>query len=257
MGLIRMTEIIQQKLNEIEAMEHVRILHCVESGSRAWGFASPDSDYDVRFIYVRPLEDYLRLEKTRDVIEWQLDETLDVNGWDLQKALRLLHKSNPTLFEWNGSPIVYRTTEAWKRISDEIDGYFLEKSGLYHYLSTAKKNYREYLRGETVKLKKYFYVLRPILACRWILAEQTPPPMLFSTLMDKYLDDDLKPDVQTLLRMKMETPEIGEGRRMDRINDYLDRSIEEIGQRIEALPAEKPRSWEDLNKLFLAIVKEA
>ena len=106
-------------------------------------------------------------------------------------------------------------------------------------------------------MKKYFYVLRPILACRWILAEQTPPPMLFSTLMDKYLDDDLKPDVQTLLRMKMETPEIGEGRRMDRINDYLDRSIEEIGRRIEALPAEKPRSWEDLNKLFLAIVKEA
>lgn len=256
MGLIRMNEIIQQKLNEIEDREGVRILHCVESGSRAWGFASPDSDYDVRFIYVRPLEDYLRLEKTRDVIEWQLDETLDINGWDLQKALRLLHKSNPTLFEWNSSPIVYRTTDAWKRISGEIDGYFLEKSGLYHYLSTAKKNDREYLRGETVKLKKYFYVLRPILACRWILAEQTPPPMLFSTLMDKYLDDDLKPDVQTLLRMKMETPEFGEGKRMDRINDYLDRSIEEIGEQINALPAEQPKSWNNLNTLFLETVKE-
>ncbi len=249
-----MNEIIQQKLNEIEAREGVRILHCAESGSRAWGFASPDSDYDVRFIYVRPLEDYLRLEKTRDVIEWQLDETLDINGWDLQKALRLLHKSNPTLFEWNSSPIVYRTTDAWRRISDVIDGYFLEKSGLYHYLSTAKKNYREYLQGETVKLKKYFYVLRPILACRWILAERTPPPMLFSTLMDKYLDDDLRPDVQTLLRMKTETPEIGEGRRMDRINDYLERSIEEIGVRIAALPPEKPRSWEELDRLFLAVL---
>ena len=80
-------------------MENVKILHCVESGSRAWGFASPDSDYDVRFIYIRPKEYYLRLEKTRDVIEWQLDDTLDINGWDIQKMLRLLHKSNPTVFE--------------------------------------------------------------------------------------------------------------------------------------------------------------
>ena len=160
------TETIQEKLNEIEAKERIRILHCVESGSRAWGFASPDSDYDVRFVYVRRTEDYLRLEKTRDVIEWQLDETLDINGWDLQKALRLLHKSNPTLFEWNNSPVVYRTTEDWMKLSRVIDEFFLAKAGLYHYLSTAKKNYREYLKGETVKYKKYFYVLRPLLACR-------------------------------------------------------------------------------------------
>lgn len=249
-----MKELIQQKLNEIESQEGVRILHCVESGSRAWGFASPDSDYDVRFIYVRPVEHYLRLDKTRDVIEWQLDDTLDINGWDLQKALRLLHKSNPTLFEWNSSPIVYRTTDAWKQISEIIDRYFLEKAGLYHYLSTARSNYREYLKGETVRLKKYFYVLRPLLACRWILAEKTPPPMLFSTLMDKYLDEVVKPDVQTLLRLKMETPELGEGKRMDRINDYLDQSIEEIEQIIEQLPPDEPRSWESLNRIFLNAV---
>ena len=173
-------EIIPDKLKEIEARENIRVIHCVESGSRAWGFASPDSDYDVRFIYVRPLEYYLRLDKTRDVIEWQLDETLDINGWDLQKALRLLHSSNPTLFEWNNSPIVYKTTPEWGEISAVIDQFFQKKAGLYHYLSTAKKNYREYLKGDMVKLKKYFYVLRPILACRWILEKQTPPPMLFS-----------------------------------------------------------------------------
>ena len=102
---------IKQKLIEMGKTENIKILHCVESGSRAWGFPSPDSDYDVRFIYVRPKEFYLRLNKTRDVIEWQLDETLDINGWDLQKALRLLHNSNPTLFEWKNSPIVYRTSE--------------------------------------------------------------------------------------------------------------------------------------------------
>ncbi|OPZ21824.1 MAG: putative nucleotidyltransferase [Firmicutes bacterium ADurb.BinA205] len=95
---------IKQKLDEIEEKENIRIIHCIESGSRAWGFASPDSDYDVRFIYVRIPKDYLKLEKTRDVIEWELNDVYDINGWDIRKTLGLLHKSNPTLFEWNGSP---------------------------------------------------------------------------------------------------------------------------------------------------------
>ena len=249
-------ETILETLNEIEKRENIKILHCIESGSRAWGFASPDSDYDVRFIYVRPKEFYLRLDKTRDVIEWQLDDTLDINGWDVQKALILLHKSNPTLFEWNSSPIVYKTTDEWQKISMTINRYFMAKSGLYHYLSTAKSNYREYLKGETVRLKKYFYVLRPLLACKWILAEGTPPPMLFRTLMDKYLDEDLKPDVEKLLDMKMNMPEIGEGKRFDRVNDYLDRNIEEIEGVIAGLPAEDARDWNELNEVFLSLLTE-
>ncbi|MBQ5657701.1 MAG: nucleotidyltransferase domain-containing protein [Oscillospiraceae bacterium] len=154
--------------------------------------------------------------------------TVAINGWDLQKALRLLHSSNPTLFEWNNSPIVYKTTPEWAEISSIIGHFFQKKAGLYHYLSTAKKNYREYLKGDMVKLKKYFYVLRPILACRWILEKQTPPPMLFSTLADACLDEALVPAVTDLLRLKMETPEIGLGPRIDIINDYLDASIEEV-----------------------------
>ena len=98
---------INDKLNEIEEKDGVRVLHAVESGSRAWGFASPDSDYDVRFVYVRPKEDYIRLDEPRDVIEWQLDEVLDINGWDLRKALKLFSKGNATVFEWSGSPITY------------------------------------------------------------------------------------------------------------------------------------------------------
>ena len=120
-------DVIPEKLQEIEEREQIRILHCVESGSRAWGFASPDSDYDVRFLYVRPAEHYLRLEKTRDVIEWQLDETLDINGWDLQKALRLLHGSNPTVFEWNRSPIVYKTTQEWAQTPKKSMAFFKRK----------------------------------------------------------------------------------------------------------------------------------
>ena len=250
-----MKDIIVEKLNEIEQQENIKILHCVESGSRAWGFASPDSDYDVRFIYVRPKDFYLRLEKTRDVIEWQLDETLDINGWDIQKALILLRKSNPTLFEWNSSPIVYRTTAQWQKVAAVINRYFLAKSGLYHYLSTAKSNYREYLKGETVRLKKYFYVLRPLLACKWILAEGTPPPMLFSTLMNRYLDADMMPDVKKLLDQKRNIPEIGEGKRLDRINNYLERNIEELGKVIRNLPNEDTHNWEELNKIFLSLIE--
>lgn len=250
-----MEALIKSKLREIEVRENIQILHCIESGSRAWGFASPDSDYDVRFIYVRPKEFYLRLDKTRDVIEWQLDDTLDINGWDVSKALQLLYKSNPTLLEWNSSPIVYKTTDEWKTISSVINNYFVAKSGLYHYLSTAKSNYREYLKGETVRLKKYFYVLRPLLACKWILSEGTPPPMLFSELMDKYLDESIKSDVLKLLDLKMNNPEIAEGKRFDMVNEYLDRNIIEIEQQIEKIPSSHERSWDELNELFLAVVR--
>ena len=243
--------IIPEKLAEIEQRENVRILHCVESGSRAWGFASPDSDFDVRFIYVRPKDFYLRLDKTRDVIEWQLDDVLDINGWDLQKAFGLLHKSNPTLFEWNNSPIVYKTTPEWKEISDIISHYFQQKSGLYHYISTAKSNYREYLHGETVRLKKYFYVLRPILACRWILEKQTPPPMLFTDLAKACLDEALVPAVNELLDLKMNTPELGEGKRIGVINDYLDASILDIEELLKEYPSDDPKSWDELNSIFL------
>ena len=249
-----MEELIKSKLKEIEEKENIKILHCVESGSRAWGFASPDSDYDVRFIYVRPKEFYLRLDKTRDVIEWQLDDTLDINGWDISKALSLLYKSNPTLFEWNSSPIVYKTTKEWDQIATIINKYFVAKSGLYHYLSTAKSNYLEYLKGETVRLKKYFYVLRPLLACKWILAKGTPPPMLFSELMDKYLDKSVKQDVLKLLDLKINKPEITEGKRFDKINEYLDKSILDIEKQIKSLPASDNQKWDELNDIFLSII---
>lgn len=250
-----MKTVIRDTLRKIEAEENVRILHAVESGSRAWGFPSPDSDYDVRFIYVRPVDFYLRLDKTRDVIEWQLDDTLDVNGWDLSKVLTLLHKSNPTLFEWNASPIVYETTDEWQALAGLIQRYFTAKSGLYHYLNTAKHNYREFFRGETAKLKKYFYVLRPILACRWILAENTPPPMLFHTLKDRYLDPAVVPAVDALLEKKMSTSELGEAPRIAEIDAYIEASFAELDAAILALPEEPPHAWDELNAAFRSLVR--
>ena len=250
-----MKKLILEKLAEIEERENIKILHCVESGSRAWGFASPDSDYDVRFIYVRPKEFYLRLDKTRDVIEWQLDDTLDINGWDITKTLTLLHSSNPTLFEWNSSPIVYKTTNEWAKISEIITRYFVAKSGIYHYLSTAKRNYTEFLLGDVVKYKKYFYVLRPILACKWILAEGTPPPMEFHILMEKYLDENLKSDVEKLLDLKMNNPEIAIGKRFDRVNEYIDNVISNLDAILSTLPSDKIESWDELNNMFWEMLK--
>ena len=243
---------ILRKLNEIEQKENVRILLAVESGSRAWGFVSPDSDYDVRFIYIRPKECYLRLENTRDVIELPIEGELDINGWDLCKTLRLLRNSNPTLFEWFSSPIVYRETAFADEFRCIMQKYFSSKRGLSHYLSMACSNYREYLKGDMVRAKKYFYVLRPVLACRWILDRATPPPMLFAELMDAELDPALLPDVNKLLSIKINTPEVREIPRIDCINQYLDRSIEEIQDRIIQLSEGAYHGWEELDQLFLS-----
>lgn len=247
-----MKEIIKQKLLEIEEKEHVRILYAVESGSRAWGFASPDSDYDVRFVYVRRLEDYLRLDEVRDVIEWQLDDVLDINGWDLQKMLRLLSKSNPTIFEWNNSPIVYHTMPEWEQISAVVNDYFQSISGLYHYLSMAKTNYREYLKGDMVRLKKYFYTIRPILACKWIQEKGTPPPMLFSELCEAQLEDRLLPEIEQLLHLKTHSPEITTGRKMQVLNDYIERNIAEISEVLERAHCKnaKVQDMTQLNVIF-------
>lgn len=250
-----MNSVITEKLYEIEKQQNVKILFACESGSRAWGFASPDSDYDVRFIYVRNKNDYLRLDDVRDVIELPINDLLDINGWDLNKTLRLLYKSNPTLFEWFSSPIIYKKTPFYDRFLPIMNEYFVSQKGLYHYLSMAKGNYREYLRKDMVKAKKYFYVLRPVLACKWILDRQTPPPMLFSDLMAAQLDDALKPDVNRLLDIKMNAPELKEIPKINRINDYIEQSFDEITQRLESIPAQPAKSWDRLNELFLSEIE--
>ena len=250
-----MKELIQEKLREIEQREKCRILLAVESGSRAWGFASPDSDYDVRFIYVRPKKAYLRLDRARDVIEVPINDELDINGWDIDKTLRLLHKSNPTVFEWFSSPIIYQTSAFADQFRPIMQKYFSSKAGLWHYLHMAEGNYRDYLRGEMVRAKKYFYVLRPILACKWILEKGTPQPMLFSDLVKSELPDDLSETVYQLLDLKMNSPEIKEIPRIDQLNRYLDAGIVSVKKQIEKLPKTPVRNWNELNKLFFSVLK--
>ncbi len=245
---------IREKLCEIEQKEDVRVLYCAESGSRAWGFASPDSDFDARFIYVRKPEYYLRLGKTRDVIEWQLDDVYDVNGWDLQKALRLLYGSNPTLFEWNASPIVYRTSGDWEKVSALMPRYFDASGAVKHYLGMAKNNHHAYLRGELVKLKKYFYVLRPILAARWILDRGTPPPVPFEELKAAELDSAIIPTVDELVKRKTSVTEMGKAEHIPQLDEYISSSLEELSTRAAQMERTVPKDRQPLDDIFLELL---
>ncbi|HZX32935.1 MAG TPA: nucleotidyltransferase domain-containing protein [Rhodocyclaceae bacterium] len=219
---------VMETLADIEAEHDVRVLFACESGSRGWGFASPDSDYDVRFLYVHRLPWYLGVEAKRDVIERPISDELDVGGWELRKALRLLRRSNPTLLEWLDSPIVYREDpEAASRLCALAPAFFSPQRGRYHYLAMARKNFREHLLGETVRLKKYLYVLRPLLAVRWIDRGLGMPPMRFADLASAMVDDPvLLDEINGLLAVKMRAGEAECGPRWPAIHDFIAGELE-------------------------------
>lgn len=221
-------ERVVQTLVEIEAKHDVQVLFACESGSRGWGFASPDSDYDVRFVYVHRLPWYLTVEAQRGVIELPISDIFDVNGWELRKALQLLKASNPTLIEWLDSPIIYRSDEAaMPRLKKLATTFFSPLRGRHHYLAMAKKNFRGYLQGETVRLKKYLYVLRPLLAVRWIDSGQGTPPMRFADLAAGTLNDAaLLDEINRLLEIKMRAGEAEYSPRWPAIHDFISAELE-------------------------------
>lgn len=250
---------IVNSLKQIEAREQVNIIYACESGSRAWGFPSQDSDYDVRFIYVRPIDWYLSIFDKRDVIEMPIDEKLDINGWDLRKALNLFRKSNPPLLEWLQSPIVYSSNEPIiSRLRTLAGTTFSAKSCTYHYLHMAKGNYREYLQGDTVKIKKYFYVLRPILACQWITRYGTMPPMEFEQLVDTLLNDqsELRGAIQQLLARKKAGDELDYEPKIGIISEFIEQQLAYLEQRATFMPQAETDQPEALDELFRAIVKQ-
>lgn len=246
-----MTETILENLSCIEQEHNVRILYAVESGSRAWGFASKDSDYDVRFIYLHPVEWYLSIRKRRDVIECPISGDLDISGWDLPKSLGLFRKSNPPLLEWLGSPQVYLDRHGLaERLKELMPVYYSPKRCMLHYLHMARGNFREYLKGEMVRIKKYFYVLRPVLACLWIEKHNSMPPTEFSEL---YKDAGLSPiiaaEIDSLLLRKMAGDELDREPKIETLNAFLEQQIEHCSSFVEGM--EIADSDEDvLDELF-------
>lgn len=220
------TEILDQ-LARIEREHDVRILYASESGSRGWGFASHDSDYDVRFIYVHPLSWYLQVSPQRDVIEVPISDLLDINGWDLRKTLGLLKAGNVTLVEWLDSPIVYCADETFvSTIRDAVRQTHRPEYSFQHYIHMARKNYRGYLSGDTVRLKKYLYVLRPLLATLWIEQGRGQAPMRFQDLVDAVITDaSLRASIEQLLDIKRLSGESEFGQPLSLINTFIDTEL--------------------------------
>ncbi|MGO4529542.1 nucleotidyltransferase domain-containing protein [Paenibacillus sp. 2TAF8] len=254
-----MRDIIARQLAQIEQEEQVRIIYACESGSRAWGFPSQDSDYDVRFIYVRPLEWYLSIEDQRDVIERPISDQLDINGWDIRKALKLFRKSNPPLLEWLQSPIQY---DEQYSIAEQIRSLspltFSPKSCMYHYLNMAKGNFRDYLQGQQVKIKKYFYVLRPLLACGWIERYETMPPMAFDELVETLVPagTPLYTEIHDLLRRKKAGDELDMEPKLPAIQAYITDQIAHVEQVAVGIEGHVTVEIEALNRIFQAAVQE-
>ena len=249
---------ILHRLQAAEEEHQVRILMAIESGSRAWGFASVDSDYDVRFIYAHPKDWYVAvdLEQKRDVIEYEITDEIDLNGWDVRKALKLFSKSNPAFVEWIQSPITYIDSGAFREKSLQLlSQIYSVKKGIYHYRSMAKTNYRGYLRSEEVRLKKYFYVLRPLLAIRWLELYQCAAPVEFYRLLDLLDDKPLLQAIDKLLKKKKAGKEISKAPAIPILNEFIESELE----RLEMLTPEEinnPQSMDKLNSLFYEILDE-
>lgn len=251
---------ILNRLRSAEKEHNVRVLFAIESGSRAWGFASPNSDYDVRFIYAQEPQWYqaVDLEERRDVIEYPIVDEIDINGWDVRKALRLFWKSNPAFVEWIQSPIVYLEQSCLRPEALEIlTKIYSPEKGIYHYRSMAKTNYRGYLRKEMVPLKKYFYVLRPLLAARWIHKYNKAAPIEFETLLGmlEYTEKQVFTEIQVLLDKKRVTPELGLSPAVQVLNTFIEN---ELGTDPEHVPKKSylPQITDGLNKLFHSVLAE-
>ncbi|WP_375445987.1 DNA polymerase beta superfamily protein [uncultured Fibrella sp.] len=250
---------IKNELSRLEQQHDIKILLAVESGSRAWGFASTDSDWDVRYIYIHKLDWYLTIDSKKDSQEEILPNEIDLAGWELKKALRLFRKSNPPMLEWLRSPITYleQFTTA-NKLRDLTSTYFNPTSCLHHYLHMAEGNYQTYLRKDVVRLKKYFYVLRPILACDWIRERNTMPPTEFDKLVASQVHDPaIKVAIQRLSEQKMAGGELGEASAIQLFTDFLGDKIIYYKDYIKSVGYFEKPSTELLDDLFKKTLHEA
>ncbi len=247
---------IDTRLAAIEAQHDVRLLLAVESGSRGWGFPSPDSDYDVRFVYVRQRDWYLSLVPGRDVIETVIEDEIDLNGWDVCKALGLLLRSNAVVSEWIESPIRYRPADPFvARLAALADAVLNPAAIAHHYARAGQLAAARWLDGDdAVPVKKYFYVLRPALAIRAVrLNPSMRPPMNLQALIAA---SDLSPvlveQIDQLVAAKARTNERANGTRLPDIDALIRSEIDHAG----TLPVRKVR--EDFvaqaDALFLELV---
>jgi len=228
-----MRDEILRRLAAAEKEHSVRILYACESGSRAWGFASPDSDFDVRFVYAHDASWYLSfdVESRRDVIEYPIVDEIDCGGWDVRKALYLFTRTNGAFLEWLNSPIKYLEVGTLAAALRELAPKCVNSIALcYHYSHMARRNAREYLFKDKVRLKKYFYVLRPLFAIRHIEQGMGIPPVRFQDLVELVAPPQIRPAISNLLALKAQTSELGLGDPVPEIGEFIEGELERHGE---------------------------
>ncbi len=254
------TKEIRQRLSDIESAQGIRILYACESGSRAWGFASADSDYDVRFIFTRQRDDYLGIFDPPDMLDLGIDELLiDLTGWDLRKALRLGRKSNGSLTEWLFSPIVYQQDSVimseWREIACRN---FVPRSSAAHYLGLCRKMWGgiQEKGDEFVTAKKYLYALRSLLAALYVCEKQSPIPVPFSDLRAVLvLPPNATAEIDQMIAEKSSGGESDTIQSNEALDSFLENEIPRLDDLIKQLPDE-PGPMEDFDSFFRKVLSE-
>ena len=252
-----MKTLILQRLKDIESRYDVKILLAVESGSRAWGFASKDSDYDVRFVYVHRKEWYLTLIEGRDVIEeLDPDGVMDLAGWDIKKALLLMGKGNCAFAEWLNSPIVYYKDDKFLESMNSMkDEYFRKVSAVNHYYHMAMNHDKRYLEKRGCEMKKFMYHIRGLLAAKYAAVYGTYPPVLFNDLVEKMIcDKSIKEEIAELVRLKKESREHNTMIVSDTLVAFASGIAGEIEDMLGTFPEEAPPDLKRLDEFFLNIL---
>ena len=221
---------IQKELSDIERCEDVKIIFAIESGSRAWGFPSADSDYDIRFVYAHRPDWYISVYEGRDVIERPISGLLDISGWDIKKALHLLRKSNPAMMEWQASPIKYREhPTAYAELQTLSRQAFLPLASCHHYKSMMKEHQKRAEGSDQVKYKIYLYALRALLASMWVIRYKTQPPVLFPELVNEFLPDgSIRNIIDELVKIKMSASETDTVARVPELDHFMDTEIAKV-----------------------------
>ncbi len=194
---------ILEHLAQIEKERNIEILFAVESGSRAWGFASPDSDYDIRFVYKHNKEWYLNLWETKDTIEFMTEDDLDGSGWDIRKALRLLAKSNASFTGWLFSPVVYRANEQFLEELKQLANENFNPIAGFHHFHAMNKGFEETLGTDKMTLKSFFYTIRTALCANWIAKKNAIPPVYFKEMYE-LLPTDYHAKIDAVIQLKSE-----------------------------------------------------
>ncbi len=254
-GKVAMKDAILAELAACEQKHDVKILYAAECGSRSWGLANQGSDYDVRFVYVRRKDDYLRLEAVRDTIDWRLDDDLDIVGWDLSKFLRLLRNSNPSVFEWLGSGVVYAEDEAFGAVRSLARRCVSPKSLALHYLGMASGNNRHLQASNQPGLKRYLHTIRALLACKWVVEQMTCPPLSFDELCDYGLAVELRPAIQTMVDIKRSGEESGGQDHVPELDSWISVELNNLKDAASHIESTDKLPWRDLNQVFLELVE--